>query len=376
MPKVLFIRSNPVNPDSRVEKEVNSLIQSGYEVDVLGWDREANYALREEKLVLTAGSARCFRVGIKAAYGSGIRNIRNLLSFQNEIHRFLKIHRTEYDIVHACDFDTAFAAFVSVNHKRTKLVYDIFDYYVESMRIPQALKPIIVSLDRYVMNNADAVIICTEQRKEQIGNVTPNKLIVIHNSPPQYNSEDVGASTRSIMKIAYFGILPAEGRMIRELLDIVSQNPKYELHIGGFGGIDEEVKRAAEKYKNIVFYGRTPYSDVLKIESECDVLTALYDPSIPNHFYAAPNKFYEALMLGKPVIMAKNTGMSYIIEEYGIGCRIDYSYEGLKIGLATLWENRTQWSGLSRVMKQIYTDHYSWSQMEKRLIKLYQELLE
>lgn len=375
MPKVLFIRSNPVNPDSRVEKEVNSLIQSGYEVDVLGWDREADYALREEKLVLNAGSARCFRVGIKAAYGSGIRNIKKLLSFQKEISKFLKKHRNEYDLIHACDFDTACTAFISINHKRTKFVYDIFDYYVESMRIPHAMKPAVVLLDRYIMNNADAVIICTEQRKEQIGNVKPNKLVVIHNSPPQYDGEDGSDSTKEIMKIAYFGILPAEGRMIRELLNIVSQNPQYELHIGGFGGIDDEVKSVAEKHNNVVFYGRTPYSDVLKIESECDVLTALYDPSIPNHLYAAPNKFYEALMLGKPVIMVKNTGMSHVVEEQDIGCRIDYSYEGLENGLASLWEKRTQWPVISKAMKQIYTEYYSWSQMEKRLLKLYQDLL-
>ena len=34
-------------------------------------------------------------------------------------------------------------------------------------------------------------------------------------------------------------------------------------------------------------------------------MTAIYDPNISNHYYAAPNKFYEALMLGKPLIMVK-----------------------------------------------------------------------
>ena len=37
MPKViLFIRSNPVNPDSRVEKEVYTLLKAGYNVEILG----------------------------------------------------------------------------------------------------------------------------------------------------------------------------------------------------------------------------------------------------------------------------------------------------------------------------------------------------
>lgn len=38
--KIIFLRSNPVNPDSRVEKEASTLIQNGFEVEVIGWDRE------------------------------------------------------------------------------------------------------------------------------------------------------------------------------------------------------------------------------------------------------------------------------------------------------------------------------------------------
>lgn len=60
-------------------------------------------------------------------------------------------------------------------------------------------------------------------------------------------------------------------------------------------------------------------------------MTAIYDPKVPNHRYAAPNKFYEALMLGKPIVMAKNTGFDEIIEENNIGCLIEYSKSGLKM---------------------------------------------
>ena len=64
----------------------------------------------------------------------------------------------------------------------------------------------------------------------------------------------------------------------------------------------------AQKCENIFYYGRIPYDRTIALEKECDVMCAIYDPKVPNHYYAAPNKFYEALMLGMPLIMAKGTG--------------------------------------------------------------------
>ena len=39
------------------------------------------------------------------------------------------------------------------------------------------------------------------------------------------------------------------------------------------------------------------YENVLNIETTADVLTALYDPTLKNHQYAAPNKFSSILSL-------------------------------------------------------------------------------
>ena len=37
--RVVMLRSNPVNPDSRVEKEVLALSKAGFDVQILAWDR-------------------------------------------------------------------------------------------------------------------------------------------------------------------------------------------------------------------------------------------------------------------------------------------------------------------------------------------------
>lgn len=100
-------------------------------------------------------------------------------------------------------------------------------------------------------------------------------------------------------------------------------------------------------------------------------LLAIYDPSIDNHFYAAPNKFYESLMLGKPVMMVKNTGMSTVVKDENIGVLIDYSKEGFIRGAEELVAKKDEWISMSQRMKKLYKEQYSWAEMERRLVELY-----
>lgn len=370
--RVLFIRSNPVRADSRVQKEVKALLDNDYDVSVLCWDRNQNYALQEEKLSLGEKEVILHIAGIKATFGGGIKkNLLPMLKFQSVIWRFLKTN--SMDAVHACDFDTAFTAYHAIKHKKTKLIYDIFDYYTDAFNVPGVLKKGIQALDHCVINKADAVLICTEQRKAQIKGTTPKRLVVIHNTPMSILTEQKTLDS-PIIKLAYFGILQ-EGRMIEEMLDIVAQNKQYELHIGGFGMLEPTVRLFAEQNDNILFYGSVPYEDVLKYESKCDIITAIYDPICPNHIFAAPNKFYEGLMLGKPLIMVKGTGMSHVVADNGIGVLIEYTKESLKNGIIQLAEGKETWPEMSEKMRKLYHTAYSWETMKKRLQTLYKTVM-
>ena len=103
-------------------------------------------------------------------------------------------------------------------------------------------------------------------------------------------------------------------------------------------------------------------------------MLAIYDPVIENHRFAAPNKFYESLMLGKPVIMARGTGMSQVVEDNTIGVLIDYSKEGFADGINRLFEMKDEWPAMGNRMKALYQEQYCWDEMERRLIQLYAEL--
>lgn len=372
---VIFLRSNPVSPDSRVEKEVNVLIKAGWGVHIFAWDRNENYSPHETEFVLPNGKCTITRVGIRASYGGGIKkNLRALLKFQFEIYKQLTILQKKYDVIHACDFDTAFAAFIFSKKHNKKLVYDIFDFYTDAFNVPVTLSPLIKKLDFAIINASVATIICSEKRKQQIKGTNPAKLVILHNTPPFYNGPAMQIASNKI-KIVYVGIL-ASGRFLKELTEFVFKNNNYELHIGGFGPLEMFVKEAASLASNIKFYGKLTYDQTLSLEKAADILTAIYDPTIPNHYYAAPNKFYEALMLGKPLIMAANTGLDDIIIENNLGAVFNYTAEDFEKQINNLVNHQSEWPEISRRMKSLYNENFSWIIMEKRLVDLYSTLEE
>lgn len=375
--KIVFLRSNPVSPDSRVEKEVDSLLKENHDIEIIAWDRAKKHLLESHIIKLQNGNVVIHRFGIAATFGGGIKkNLLPLIEFQIKMLYWLFKNRKKYEVIHACDFDTALTAFLVSKLLRKKLIYDIFDYYIDAFRVPNVLnlKNIIKKLDQTIINNADATIICTEKRIEQIKETRPKNIEIIHNTPPDIQfSPNTKILNNNKFKIAYVGIL-AEGRFIEETANIVIKNKDYEFHIGGFGELESVFIDLAKRFDNIIYYGKIPYMKTLELESSCDIITAIYDPKIPNHYYAAPNKFYEALMLGKPIIMAKNTGLDYIVSENKIGEVIDYNPESLERALEKLIQRKDEWPDISLRMNYLYKKQYSWSEMERRLLSLYRKI--
>ena len=378
--RIVFLRSNPISPDSRVEKEAESLVQDGHKVTVLAWDRSESYDSKEIKIKNLYGYTTIIRFGIPAVFGAGLKNLAALYKFQKATYDWLIKNKEHYDVIHACDLDNGLVASKVVNKTKKVFVYDVFDYYSASHDMPFHLSPLVSNIENGIISKADATIICSEQRIKQISGSKPNKLVILHNAPHQrliqlanenFSIKKTGISNRT--KIGYVGIL-SRARLIEEMIKVVKKRDDLELHIGGFGQLNDYLVEESRECDRIIFYGKLPYPDTLKLEQQMDILTAIYDPEVENHKYAAPNKFYEALMLGKPLIMVHNTGMDYIVDKYRIGATIDFTEESLCNGIDSIIFERDRWDDICSIEKKMFNELYSWEIMGKRLQDLYREL--
>jgi glycosyltransferase involved in cell wall biosynthesis len=370
---ILIVRSNPVAPDPRVEKIGRALIAAGYQVKALGWDRTGTLPEQEIREGLPV-----YRMKLQAGYGKGMGNLPQLLRWQWGLWRWLLQHRSEYDVIHACDFDTILPALWMKKFFKKSVIYDIFDFYADHLRAtPVWIKNIIRRVDLWAIGRADALILVDDARITQVTGSKPRLTAIVYNSPEEFLQKSTHQNTlpAGSLRLAYVGLLQVE-RGLLEMLSVLKKHPEWQLDLAGFGGDEDQILSAASEMPNIHWHGRVNYQKALQLGSSADVLFATYDPAIPNHKYSSPNKIFEAMMLGKPVIVAAGTNMDRMIAEADCGSIVPYgNIPALEKALKALAADPGMIQKLGRKARQAYDKKYAWSLMSRRLIQLYDQVL-
>ena len=315
-----------------------------------------------------------YQLDIKAKTGRGLRNIFQLLLYQTLVFKWLLSNRNKYDVIHVFDFDAGLPVMIVCKFARKKYVYHIADFYVDSrMGIPSLIKNIIKKLEFLVISNAETTIVCTEDRVKQIEGSNPKKLVVIHNAPslsPSVRPTNTFSEDKLIF--TYVGSL-SERRFVKHAIQIFKNLPEFQLNIAGMGNLAEYVEEEAKKAKNIKYFGKVDYNTALDMYAHSNVMFAIYDPRVPNHKFSAPNKVYEAMFLGKPIIVAKGTGVDKIVKQNEMGFVIDFSENGFIGVLEQIKNNPTILEQYGENARKAYP-RYSWPIMKKRLVNVYEEL--
>ena len=186
-------------------------------------------------------------------------------------------------------------------------------------------------LEKIVLRLSDVTIICDEERKEQL-NCTPKELWVLPNIPDfnfKKSSPKNESEVNKTIRLSYVGAMPAD-RGIEKMLECVRRNPALQLDIAGFGIMDKMVKNYSDECPNISFYGTVPYEKGIQIMENSDIIMAIYEKVVLNNVYAAPNKYYEGLYLGKPILTTLGTLVGNHTEKYKTGFVIGESLADLE----------------------------------------------
>lgn len=339
-------------------------------------DTNSNQEIIEKTMNIAGKTYRNYEIQIPAMIGGGIKNIIPLMKYNKVLYNWLKDNKEQYDAIHAVDYDVGSIALKIKKKYDKKLIYHIADFYAESrLNIPERLKNYLRKKEYSVINQADATIICSEERKEQIKGSQPNNLIIVHNTPAieqeEYKINPI--IDNKIIKISYVGGLEKK-RFIDKVIPVIKELPNYRLTLAGPIGDARETVEQIQKTDNITFLGKIPYEEALELYKETDIMFAMYDPSHPNHRYSAANKVYEAMALGKPIIVANNTGMDKIVRSENMGYTIDFSQEDFRNLLLHIENNKEEVLEKSKNAYRAYSK-YSWKEMEDRIIDLYQNLV-
>ena len=371
MKTIMYVRANGIYSDSRATKEITSLLRNGYHILIVGWDREGN---SKEKCLHVfeqyKDKIKFFMYEYQVKDHVGFKNIDKLYKWLKHVDAVLTQNKDVVNAVHACNLDTILFCYKKCKRYGIKIVYDIFDYYVDGhASIPSCLRPIVEKLEISIINNADVTIICTEERREQIAKATPRKVIVIHNTP------EVELLKNEITYDYFYCGTFCIQRLIEETFDEYKNNSDLRIGFAGYGLYKDQATRLDKDFENFTYLGQVMYKDCLINESKSICLSAIYEPTIRNHRLCAPNKFYESLALGKPVIVCKGTGIDQVVEQNNIGIVINYDVNEFYKAVRFLKENPQLCSEMGARARMLYDNKFSWKLMEKVLLDAYSEVL-
>lgn len=364
---IVMLRGTAIAPDPRVERTARWAAEAGWRVTAVGWDREGSNPLEERR-----EGYEVLRIRVRARFCVGIRNLIPLLVWQLKLLFWLWKRRSRFQIIKASDLDTALPAIFVAKLFRKRLLYDIHDFYAESRYVPRTLQGLVRRLETWVVRHADAVMLPSEIRTAQLRGTIPKRLAILYNTP-QPIAEDLldRIEPRCAFRIAYVGIL-SKMRGLLQLLEVLERRPEWELEIAGYGVDHPLIQQKLRQLPNITLHGRVPAEESLAIYSRAHVIICTYDPSVPNHRLTSPNKLAEALMLGKPLIVAEGTSIDQIVKKHGLGLVVPYGNVGqLEAAFATIASRsadvRREFAVRAR---SLYHEKYSWSAVREVFTEL------
>ena len=306
----IIIRSNDIFSDPRAMKYVEFQQEEKLPYTLIGWDRDGKLnSINKERGYFFERRAG-FNVG-------GIKAVINRVYWMFYVLKTLHQLHAYNDTLHGCDLDSAFPAAVYkwLCGKKAQLIFDVFDWF--SATLYNQRKYILWAfkhMEKFTIKEADKVIICEPERIEQIPYpMAESKLEVLPNIP-FFKSEsflkfrDDCHFNNNLITFAYVGGFYGE-RCIREIIEIAAAG-HINLLIAGFG--EPSYINLLNQLKDspyIKYFGKVDYQDALSIMYNADIIYAMYATSNPNHIYAAPNKFYESMFLGKPIFTTCGTIM-------------------------------------------------------------------
>lgn len=340
-----MLRSTDILSDSRVLRYEEWFLKHQISYRIVGWDRVGKIDAR--------GNTVYYRG--RAGFQQRTKAIINRIKWNLFLVRYLIAHRSEYQVIHACDFDTVMPAMVMKVFGR-KIVFDIFDWFSDEVRTGKFfIDKTINRLEKAAAKSADMDIICEEERLAQM-KVRPKKYTVISNIPQIDLPEETErrSSEDERIHIVYVGGL-VKDRGLEELLETVSGlSAAYTLDIAGYGDerLEKLARAVAESHENISFLGKVPYKTALQIMQKADILYAMYYTSNANHIYAAPNKFYESIILGKPLITTQGTLVGDKVKREQNGFVLAEGTEALKKFLGALTRDDIEDKKMHIMMRQ------------------------
>ena len=240
----------------------------------------------------------------------------------------------------ACVFIDFECAVFGVLACRLRNVFSLFDIADPFFLVKPVLRPEwFARAEEWISGQADVTSLPHRLRIE----LYPHQLersntLVIENVPiasscPASASPERADLPRRVqdgnLVLGYFGQLEARYRGIEDLLALTAQTPWLEFWIAGVGELREQIITLAQTCNRIKFLDGFSQEELPRLTAGIDIYVGLYYSSKHLHRYATPNKYYEHLYLGRPLLTSAETPFAQDVVTHATGWAVEDGCQAL-----------------------------------------------
>lgn len=314
--KVLMLLRSKIDNDSRVKKEIETITRLGNEVTLLtvnsmSFNKTEHYTQKYES---------------KRRLVPGISSFIAFFSFLFFCFR----NFTTHDVIHAHDLNTLMpAVFLKIFKKnKVKIIYDAHEYEIEMNGQQSKLVKLFKFMTEYIgIKFTSKIITVSDSIANEYSRIYKIRKPYLVLNCPRYQNIQKHNKFRELFDIPtdttiflYQGGL-SKGRGIEILLSsFMKNNNKNEVIVFmGYGPLESEIIKLSKTHDNIFYHASVPQDELLSFTTSADVGILFYEDNCLNHRYCSPNKMFEYIMAGIPVITSNLYEMKKIVLSNNIG---------------------------------------------------------
>jgi len=372
---------NPFTHDARVDKEASSLAQAGNRVTV--------YALWQDGLDIeeTRHGYKIIRLKLKspAARENIITPVLKYIEFTIRLLRLTRLVR--HTVFHSNDALTLPAGWLASRMSRAKLVYDAHELETGrnfgNSRLSGIYRLLWAWPEKAFIRSADAVITVSQSIAEEIAQLYKIKLpTVVLNCPsslPYQRSnrlrEELNIPVHQKI-LLYQGVI-GSGRGIEQLFYAVQDLEDVAAVALGDGPLLADLRARIQKgdWRRVYLPGRVPLQYLPNYTASADLGVLLSQPTCRSYLLSLPNKLFEYLHAGLPVLGSDLPEFRRVILEYRVGEVISPSagHEEIAAAIRKILSDPAQYSAYAQNARNAAAI-FRWENEAAKLVQCYQGL--
>jgi len=323
--------------DTRTFNFYNSLDRAGNDVCFIGYDwlTTGFKTINEGKISVTKLKKGKFSLFFYGKFFS---------------HQLKSSYKSNADIYLASDFFSLPALFLISKLRKKKIYYDSREIFTELPFHENKVftKKIIKIVERLLIRKVDAVIVTGDMDSEFLKKLYNIDNIYIQRNLPSVNRtikpvnlfKDFNIPEQSFI-ILYQGVV-VKGRGIEIYLNTLKKMEGIYLVILGGGEQLDYYKQLSSDMKlngRVIFAGKLKQDNILNYTAGAFAGLSIIDIISLNNYYAIPNKLFEYIVAGIPVVVNNLPQMKKIIDEYKVGAVMEECSETSLAEILNEWKN-------------------------------------